>query len=594
MTESSVLDLQARQFEKQSLSAMELSELEHARQGKQRIARLLESDAALHDELKQFHRIEATAAQFALHCAEAFLKQAESDSTTLDTKKRQLEWAQDQFATRSVDRDDTDSVFNVRIARQTVSVRGHRPSHLTYVAGWVAVIALTGVVFAGWVLLLRGTEPDDSVAARQASNSPARMQSLPDFADQVKQLLSIEHEEAVDDLMSNEKLERGDGMVELRASDEAIWEKVPETRVAYPAKYQLRSGLAELVTADGTELALQGPAGVTFHSPREIALENGKFRVRPTTGGEQFLISTPTARMTGTDELLAYFQVQPDEGTLVQIEQGKLQATAWNENSEEVLTLSNGGMNRAIFSPAWRSDSAQLATAIAVNEDGEFTGLLATDQRALRIASPELFAQILAASRNLIREDPTEFPQSWSSLIENLEQSTASTNLKLNGRSLPATNAGEMLEQFRQVQQQMIAGLHANDGNFGFSGVLSVDGKQQHFGTPQEFREAQTQMFGNFFGRMMTEPLSDSQTGFRLQLRNGLQRQGDFEQNHLQPETDNNLGRDAVEPDTNLNRASEDSGSFFSGSININGQVMQFDSPEQFNRAMRGLQSRRR
>ena len=88
-------------------------------------------------------------------------------------------------------------------------------------------------------------------------------------------------------------------------------------------------------------------------------------------------------------------------------------------------------------------------------------------------------------------------------------------------------------------------------------------------------------------GQMM-EPVGGSNFEFRTEFLSGVEDQPSDDQPAA------NQDRADIEPVKDSDDSTSNTNPFFSGSMNINGRVIRFDSPKEFNRAMQRLQIRRR
>jgi hypothetical protein len=583
MTDTRLLEMQARQLEGNPLTGPETLELEEARKGDGHMARLLKDDLQLHADLLVLHRIESTGVEFAKRCV----------APTVDSEP----------AIKTL-------VPSLDVASPLDRLRRSRPKRRSpkgRTAVWIAAIAAsTLVVLGAWLWMPRtennpvavaGTANDTGLEDRSEDRVANRVDNLaeqPVFDEFPDSQMAVDADEpGLDDEVIAERR-----LAEMRYTPDSEWEIMPLDGFSYPTEYKLRSGVAEVVLDDGTEVVFQGPAIMTLESPRRMRVDEGRFRVQPVAGKQDFSITTPTVLLNGQNEVLAYLDVGPVDGTLVQIERGALKARPWANQRAEELSLAANGMDRGIFGPAWRDDSPQPATAVAMNEDGQFSSLIAAGDRPLRISSPTVFAQVLDTSRTMIREDPTQFSQQWQGMVENLDNSAANTDLNINGQSVRPTTPDEMMKQFNSVREQMMSGMPGGtNGNSSsaFSGMLNVNGQEQRFTSPEEFQEAQQRMFGPMFGRIM---MSQMQIGGNGNGTNGAsgsgalggsgQGFGMMTGGSKLPGFENGTSSRSGQPTGESNSMST-----FSGMMNINGQVRQFTSPEDFNRAMQQLRPRR-
>ncbi len=555
MNDTRLLEMQARQMEGNPLSGPATLELEAARRGDSHMARLLCEDQELHADLLVLHRIEATGAEFAKRCM-ASQVETEPMATILAP--------------------------GLEVASPLERLRRSKPNRKTKSFGrmWGGLAAATVLALVGfgtWMWYPRTADNSLSTAGSPNREVEPRNEQPSMIHDGVENhLAENEVESPAGEAVESESgtgVRTVRGLAGIRYTPESEWDRTPADEISFPAEYKLRSGIAELVLDDGTEMVFQGPAIMTLESPRRVRVDEGRFRIQPVAGETEFSISTPTVRLKGRDDMLAFIDVGTADGTVVQIERGELQARPWSNDHDEELSLAAGGMDRGIFGPAWQADSQQPATAVALNEKGEFNSLVDAAGRPLRVSSPTVFAQVLDTSREMIREDPKQFPQQWQGMMDNLESSATNTDLNINGQSVHPTSPAEMMEQFNRIREQMMKGMgQGADGNnsSAFSGALNVNGQEQRFTSPEEFFEAQQKMFGPMFGRMMGQ----------MPNGKGVLGSGSQGMTGQLPETNNRPGL----PSGNSNSASA-----FSGMINDNGLEMRFTMPEEFNRAMQQL-----
>jgi hypothetical protein len=243
------------------------------------------------------------------------------------------------------------------------------------------------------------------------------------------------------------------------------------------------------------------------------------------------------------------------------------------------MILTGKELNHGLFGPAWNEESAQLASAVAMNDDGKFSGVVKAADRPLKISSPIVFAQILDVSRSMIREDGQAFPTQWRDMVDGLERAVPNTDLRVDSKTIRPESAGEILDQFERIREQMMSSKNGrnngeNPGNqqsLVFSGALNVNGREQRFSSPEEFQAAQKELFGPMIGRMMSGTPGGSLEQVSPGFQNGFP--GNF------------FG--------NLNsQGNSNSSSAFSGMLNNNGEELKFTTPEEFNRAMQQFNKR--
>jgi|GEM_PF-4243483 len=562
MTEPRLLEIQARQLEGEMLSGPEVLELDDARRGGGHMARLLEENQQMHAELLELHRIESTGAAFAQRCL---------------------------VEPVVIEAPDKTPVPNLAVASPLERLRKNRPiknpvSPRRTIA-WISAAAATALVAAGTWWWYPRNDRRPAIVAVTPEDGKSQFQVERPSTDRVESPRLAENV-PVEDVMERVEPGAGSGVTTvadlsgLRFTPDSEWELRPVDDHVFPASYRLRSGVAGLVLDDGTEIVFQGPAIVTVESPREVRVDEGRFRFQPVGGESDFSVATPTVWLKGRDNLAAYLDVRPAEGTLVQVERGELTARPWSSDGSEELLLAASGMDRGLFGPAWRDDATEPATAVALNDRGEFSGLIDAADRPLRISSPTVFAQVLDTSRNIIREEPKQFPGQWRGMVDGLENAVAKSAMNINGQSVRPTTPDEIMEQFHRIRQQMLSGMPGGEGgnsSSAFSGMLNINGQEQRFSSPKEFLEAQQEMFGPMFGRMMMGQMPGVDAG------NGASNPGN---SSTGSKGTSNQGMGQLPGNSN-------SMPMFSGMINNNGQSMQFSTPEEFQRAMQQLRTGR-
>lgn len=602
MTDTRLLQLQARLYEGEPLTGLELLELEQARRKDDSLARLLRDDMQLHEELKALHRIDATQEEFVRRCLLATGAGLSADKVEEESNANAVASPALITAPRLELGDRADRLRRNRKAGKTSSTR--------QVIGWLsAAAAITLVALGSWWWVSRSADLSNSVAKTEDKGiDPAKSESRAETRKTENGVVEIPVEGTVGPKFETKssKSPSPTGLAEsaidpeasspdepdevvpdltrlasLQFSPESVWGQKPHETEAYPAIYALHSGIAELVMTDGTRLVFQGPASFTLESPRQMRLNEGQIQIEPVAAENSFSVETPTVWLDSGDNLLAYLNVRPAEGTMVQIEKGALSARPWMKDGESEMLLSENELDRGMFGPAWREDSTQPATAIAVNDNGKFQGIVHAADRPLSITSPAVFARILDESRSMIRDDGQRFPEQWRGMVDRLDEAVSNMELKFDNQSVKPGSAGEMLDQFERIRQQMMSdtkgsggnGVEGNNQSSGFSGVLNVNGREQRFSSPEEFQAAQNKMFGPMAGQMMFGTSSDLPGNLPPALQNLLP--GNLLQGGNTPENGNS-----------------NSSSAFSGMINNNGQSMQFTSPEEFNRAMQQFKRR--
>lgn len=605
MNETRPLEIQSRRIEGEPVSGPEALELEAARSGGGNAARLLQLDLQMHRDLLEWHRIEASAAGFSRRCADVMV--AGADALIHEATSRPA--AHPSAPVPSVpSAPSAPSVPGLAApGLQTVSPLDRfrpdpRRARSSFPPAFWLALAIVPIAIAvgAWMWLPGPDRSPATVPVAAAAPMKDRIESGPSNEEKVASgktgIPAGESSPLSGHPGAAAELEAQPELISLRATPDSQWEKTPATNASFPAEYHLRSGFAELTLADGTEILFQGPVLMTLDSLRAVRIGEGRVRVRPVPAESGFAIETPTVRLNGRDSVLAWLDVRPSEGTVVRVERGQLKARPWSDSHPEELVLAAGEMDQGVFSPAWQSGSDQPATAFTVNDDGEFDGIVDAADRPLRIASPLVFAQLLDTSRNMIGEDPRQFPAQWRGMVDGLENAVQDASVAINGEQFHPATSDQMLEQLLRIRQQLAAGNPAGggSGDSAFSGSIQINGREQRFATPGEFHRAQQELFGPILERMMTGPGAASPA--QNASPNG---RPDGSPATSRPDAGRSLfgsGGSGFLPGPIQfpnQSGSQNSMSAFSGMINSNGQVMNFTTPEEFNREMQRLRPRR-
>ncbi len=131
----------------------------------------------------------------------------------------------------------------------------------------------------------------------------------------------------------------------ITALDGARWRAAqpPNVGAALPAgSFELTAGRAELTTARGVTIALQGPATFELKDAGTVHLEFGRARLHVPPAGVGFTITTPTARCIdlGTDFELT---VREHGQTDVHVLEGRVQVASRHAAGESAPIILNSG-----------------------------------------------------------------------------------------------------------------------------------------------------------------------------------------------------------------------------------------------------------
>lgn len=352
---------------------------------------------------------------------------------------------------------------------------------------------------------------------------------------------------------------RGDPTL-LRISEDASWRVAPSDPFEFPQRFDLQTGLAEIETPNGATLWIRGPASVCLGEADSIEIESGEVQIDIPADQQSVTVQAPHVRFSAAPATRVYLTAETGQPTQLHLAHGEVWAHPWNGNA--ALQLTSTGLNRSSIGPAWTAEVPEPATAIAADDQGRMEGIVNIADRPLSIRSPEVLAQVLETTRQELQQKPKGFPEEWRKLVDQVDAASAG-QISVNGQTESLQSPADVLETFRQLQRQAENPLGKGAANF--SGVLNVNGREQRFDSPQEFFQAQEQLFGAVFSKMLRSPAL------------GMPRDSSGTR------TDNSSSNIPMKGN---------SASAFSGMININGQGQTFSRQEDFERAMQKFRRR--